>query len=164
MEIFDKKNNLIAIIHKDINFNEGKTFYTDNEKEFQFGTFKLAKGEIIEKHIHNLQKREILKTSEAIVVLKGSLNIDLYDDDKNFIDAVTINTNDAILIFEGGALKRQAIQPLYKSKENIVFQLDSFDQFRISKNLIAFAGDSVKAQELNPLKSATAPEKEATKP
>ena len=85
-----------------MNFNEGKTFYTDNEKEFQFGTFKLAKGEIIEKHIHNLQKREILKTSEAIVVLKGSLNIDLYDDDKNFIDAVTINTNDAILIFEGG--------------------------------------------------------------
>ncbi|MCH2176537.1 MAG: hypothetical protein MK193_12500 [Lentisphaeria bacterium] len=69
-----------------------------------------------------------------------------------------------ILIFEGGALKRQAIQPLYKSKENIVFQLDSFDQFRISKNLIAFAGDSVKAQELNPLKSATAPEKEATNP
>tara|TARA_B100000886_G_C20409522_1_gene486372 strand:- start:1157 stop:1549 length:393 start_codon:yes stop_codon:yes gene_type:complete len=102
VEIFDKKNNLIAIIHKDINFNEGKTFYTDNEKEFQFGTFKLAKGEIIEKHIHNSQKREILKTSEAIVVLKGSLNIDLYDDDKNFIDAVTINTNDAILIFEGG--------------------------------------------------------------
>ncbi len=102
MEIFDKNNNLIAIIHRDANFNDGKIFYTDNDKDFQFGTFKLDKGDKIEKHIHNSQKREIYKTSEAIVVLKGSLYIDLYDNDKNFVNAVTINTNDAILIFEGG--------------------------------------------------------------
>ena len=102
MEIFDKNHNLIAIVHKDSDFRDGKTFYTDNNKDFQFGTFKLEQGEIIENHIHNSQKREINKTSEAIVVIKGSLKIMLFDNEKNFIDAVIINTNDAILLFEGG--------------------------------------------------------------
>ncbi len=102
MEIFDKNNNLIAIVHKDSDFRDGKTFYTDNNKDFQFGTFNLEQGEIIENHIHNSQKREINKTSEAIVVIKGSLKIMLFDNEKNFIDAVIINTNDAILLFEGG--------------------------------------------------------------
>ena len=102
MEIFDKNNNLIAIVHKDSDFRDGKTFYTDNNKDFQFGTFKLEQGEIIENQIDNSQKREINKTSEAIVVIKGSLKIMLFDNEKNFIDAVIIDTNDAILLFEGG--------------------------------------------------------------
>ena len=89
-------------MHKDSDFRDGKTFYTDNNKDFQFGTFKLEQGEIIENHIHNSQKREINKTSEAIVVIKGSLKIMLFDNEKNFIDAVIINTNDAILLLEGG--------------------------------------------------------------
>ena len=89
-------------MHKDSDFRDGKTFYTDNNKDFQFGTFKLEQGEIIENHIHNLQKREINNTSEAIVVIKGSLKIMLFDNEKNFIDSVIINTNDAILLFEGG--------------------------------------------------------------
>ena len=102
MEIFDKYKNLVAIVHKDSNFKNGKTFYSDNSREFQFGTFKLEKNEIIEKHIHNSQKREVNKTSEAIVVLSGALKIDLFDSDKQFIETVMIKKNDAILIYEGG--------------------------------------------------------------
>ncbi len=102
MEIFDKDKNLIAIVHKDKDFKDGKAFYTDNEKDFQFGTFNLDKGEIIENHIHNSQKREIYSTSEAIVVLSGMLKIDLFDNEKNFIDSVIITKNDSILIFDGG--------------------------------------------------------------
>ena len=102
MEIFDKDKNLIAIVHKDKDFKDGKAFYTDNEKDFQFGTFNLDKGEIIENHIHNSQKREIYSTSEAIVVLSGMLKIDLFDNEKNFIDSVIITKNDSILIIDGG--------------------------------------------------------------
>tara|TARA_Y100000992_G_C21267543_1_gene494765 strand:- start:208 stop:600 length:393 start_codon:yes stop_codon:yes gene_type:complete len=102
VEIFDKYKNLVAIVHKDLNFKNGKTFYSDNSREFQFGTFKLEKNEIIEKHIHNSQKREVNKTSEAIVVLSGALKIDLFDSDKQFIETVMIKRNDAILIYEGG--------------------------------------------------------------
>tara|TARA_B100001778_G_C18262365_1_gene482783 strand:+ start:199 stop:591 length:393 start_codon:yes stop_codon:yes gene_type:complete len=102
VEIFDKYKNLVAIVHKDSNFKNGKTFYSDNSREFQFGTFKLEKNEIIEKHIHNSQKREVNKTSEAIVVLSGALKIDLFDSDKQFIETVMIKRNDAILIYEGG--------------------------------------------------------------
>lgn len=102
MEIFDKYKNLVAIVHKDLNFKNGKTFYSDNSREFQFGTFKLEKNEIIEKHIHNSQKREVNKTSEAIVVLSGALKIDLFDRDKQFVETVMIKRNDAILIYEGG--------------------------------------------------------------
>tara|TARA_A100001388_G_C28760652_1_gene497569 strand:- start:1448 stop:1840 length:393 start_codon:yes stop_codon:yes gene_type:complete len=112
VEIFDKNKNLIAIVHKDKDFKDGKAFYTDNEKDFQFGTFNLDKGEIIENHIHNSQKREIYSTSEAIVVLSGMLKIDLFDNEKNFIDSVIIKKNDSILIFDGG----HGIQVQEKSK------------------------------------------------
>ena len=41
MEIFDKKNNLIAIIHFATDFKDGKNFYTKEDADFQFGSFSL---------------------------------------------------------------------------------------------------------------------------
>ena len=76
MEIFDKKNNLIAIIHFASDFKEGKNFYTKEDADFQFGSFSLKAGENIDYHNHNLQERNINKTSEGIVVISGKMNIE----------------------------------------------------------------------------------------
>ena len=102
IEIFDDNKNLIAIIHKGDDFKKGKNFFTDKDKEFQFGSFDLKIGENIEKHIHNFQERIINKTSEGIVIISGKINIELFDDKKDLIYEEILNTGDAILIFEGG--------------------------------------------------------------
>ena len=102
MEIFDKKNNLIAIIHFASDFKEGKNFYTKEDADFQFGSFSLKAGENIDYHIHNLQERNINKTSEGIVVISGKMNIELFDESKELLFEQDLNTGDAILIFQGG--------------------------------------------------------------
>jgi len=102
MEIFDKKNNLIAIIHLANEFKEGKNFYTKEDADFQFGSFSLKAGENIDYHIHNLQDRNIDKTSEGIVVISGKMNIELFDDSKELLFEKDLTSGDAILIFQGG--------------------------------------------------------------
>ena len=102
MEIFDKKNNLIAIIHFATDFKEGKNFYTKEDADFQFGSFSLKAGENIDYHIHNIQERNINKTSEGIVVISGKMNIELFDESKELLFEQDLNTGDAILIFQGG--------------------------------------------------------------
>jgi len=102
MEIFDKKNNLIAIIHFASDFKEGKNFYTKEDADFQFGSFSLKAGENIDYHIHNLQERNINKTSEGIVVISGKMNIELFDESKELLFEQDLNIGDAILIFQGG--------------------------------------------------------------
>ena len=99
MEIFDKDKNLIAIVHKIKTLRMEKLFI-QIMKRLSIRNFNLDKGEIIENHIHN--KNQIYSTSEAIVVLSGMLKIDLFDNEKNFIDSVIITKNDSILIFDGG--------------------------------------------------------------
>ena len=102
MEIFDKKNNLIAIIHFATDFKEGKNFYTKEDADFQFGSFSLKAGENIDYHIHNFQERNINKTSQGIVVISGKMNIELFDESKELLFEQDLNTGDAILIFQGG--------------------------------------------------------------
>lgn len=102
IEVFDNQNNLIAIIHKVNDFKKGKNFYTDKNKEIQFGSFDLKAGENIEYHIHNFQERVVNRTSEGIVVISGKIIIELFDDKKNLIHKQILSSGDAILIFEGG--------------------------------------------------------------
>ncbi len=102
MKIYDTNKNLIAVFKKYKDIKNSKNFLTDNKDEFQFGTFNLEKGDEIKRHIHYEQPRNIYGTSEAIVVLDGSLKVSFFDNDKKFIDEIILNKNDSLLILSGG--------------------------------------------------------------
>jgi hypothetical protein len=101
-KIFDKKNNLLAIVHQSTQFQSGKTFYTENNDEMQFGSFHLEAGEEINKHIHNKQVRSTQSTYEGLVVIDGQIKVDLYNLQLIKIQEVTLNSGDAILLISGG--------------------------------------------------------------
>ena len=102
MKIHDNEGKLLAIIVKKNEQTAGKNFYTDDSSELQLATFELSEDEIIDRHIHDDQIRNIVRTSEAIILQEGVLVFDIYDNDLNLIDEIHLFKNDTIGFFGGG--------------------------------------------------------------
>ena len=102
MKIFDSNKNLLALVVKKDEIKEGVNFATSNDEEFQIGSFKLEKGTIVEKHIHLNQNRNVTKTSEALVVFEGELEVSIYDSEKKFIKKIIVKEGDTICLLSGG--------------------------------------------------------------
>ncbi len=102
MRIKDKNNNLLAQIIRFKEIKKDKNFVTSNDDELQLGSFNLSKGTEIKRHIHPNQKREINITTEVIVVISGEIQVDLYDNDYDFVKSVNVFEGDAISLVGGG--------------------------------------------------------------
>ena len=82
MRVKDKKGNLLAIVKRFQDINQEREFLTENKYEMQFASFDLPSGINIKRHIHNIQKRTVHNTTEAIVVLEGEIKVSLYSEDR----------------------------------------------------------------------------------
>lgn len=89
------------IIRKNDNKN-GVNFLTPNDFQQQIGVLKLNKGHTFQPHIHNKIKREIFFTYETLIIRKGKLRVDFYDNDKNYIFSDIVSSGDILLLAEGG--------------------------------------------------------------
>ena len=103
MRVKDKKGNLLAIVKRFQDINQEREFLTENKYEMQFASFDLPSGINIKRHIHNIQKRTVHNTTEAIVVLEGEIKISLYsEDDRSFVSSIVLYKGDSILMLYGG--------------------------------------------------------------
>lgn len=102
MIIKDKNENILALFIFGNDVSEGKKFITDDETEFQLASFLLNKDEVIEKHFHPNQNRNIKNTSEVLVLLDGSIEVTIYDDNLELIASQTINSGDTVALMSGG--------------------------------------------------------------
>jgi len=102
LRIYDEKNKLLAIYVKFDSSPNEKNFVTDNEFEFQVATFNLDKNTEILRHYHPEQKREIIGTSEVLIVQEGSLTIDIYSDKKELIKSLVLEKGDMVNMISGG--------------------------------------------------------------
>ena len=64
--------------------------------------FMLQKEDIILRHCHPNQKRSINTTSEVIVVQSGTLEVDIYDKNHEFVDSFELNEGDIGILIDGG--------------------------------------------------------------
>jgi hypothetical protein len=60
------------------------------------------KGKQIEPHIHSIVKREVLYTKEVLLIRKGKLRVDFYDDKKEYLESWVLTSGDVILLASGG--------------------------------------------------------------
>ena len=67
------------------NNNERSTFFTDDSNDFQAAVFNLKVGQNIQRHIHNKNVRKVETTSEAIYIINGKIEVEIYDNSKTFI-------------------------------------------------------------------------------
>ena len=97
-----KSNGILVAQIYDMNKFEGVHFPTPETAAFQFGFGSILENKILVPHVHKRVKREIKTTSEFLYVIKGTMILDVIDEDEKFIDQVILNDNMAILQFIGG--------------------------------------------------------------
>jgi len=102
IEQIEHNGTIFAIIIRNNYSKPGVTFCTPNEYSQQLAYMSHPKGKIIQAHIHNPVKREVLYTKEVLFIKKGKLKTNFYTDDKKFISSVVLESGDCILLAYGG--------------------------------------------------------------
>ncbi len=104
-------NNIEYVKHKDQiqaiiisnKFNEkGIHFFTPDEFSQQLAYMSHPSGKLIEPHFHNPVHRSVVYTQEVLIIKKGKIRIDFYDDKQQFIESRLLEAGDVILISAGG--------------------------------------------------------------
>lgn len=93
---------LLAIIIPHDYQKPGITFCTPDDLSQQLAYMQHPKGHIIEPHVHNAVRREVHYTKEALVLRKGKLRVDFYDDARNYIESHILVGGDVVLLASGG--------------------------------------------------------------
>ncbi len=101
-KVIHKKKLFALIVRSKFRKKKGISFFTDNDAIQQFGYMKHKKNHSIMPHLHNKRETKILTTSEVILLFKGILRVDFYDDKQKYLMSKKIYANDIIMLANGG--------------------------------------------------------------
>jgi mannose-6-phosphate isomerase-like protein (cupin superfamily) len=102
IEKIEKNNEIMAIIVRNDFNTPGVHFFTPDDFSQQLGFMKHPQGKNIDPHIHNPVTREVHYTKEVLIIRKGKLKVDFYDDEKNYLESRILHDGDVILLSTGG--------------------------------------------------------------
>lgn len=78
------------------------SFFTPDDFSQQLGFLPHRKGAVIKPHLHKPARREVLYTHEVLFVKTGSVRVNLYDKQKQYLGSETLSKGDVILLCGGG--------------------------------------------------------------
>lgn len=96
------KDEILAIIVRRSFNKPGIHFFTDPKLSQQLAFMKHPKGRVIDPHVHKPLKREVMYTQEVLLIKKGKLRVDFYDDNQNYLQSKILEKGDVILLTTGG--------------------------------------------------------------
>ncbi len=102
IENITHKDKLLSVIIRDNYKTDGIKFFTPNEFSQQLAYMNRPKNHIIPPHVHNAVQRDVHFTQEVLIIKKGKLRVDFYDDDKNYLESKLLYKGDIILLAYGG--------------------------------------------------------------
>lgn len=102
IEEIKHNNELFGIIIKNTYKSEGVSFFTPDDFSQQLAYMSHKTGKIIDPHVHNPVTREVRFTQEVLVIKKGKLRVDFYDDGQNYLESRELIEGDVILLAAGG--------------------------------------------------------------
>ncbi len=76
---------------------EGLSFITDDEKFLQLGIWNYKKNKDLDLHFHNEFERKSYKTNEFVFVLKGEIQCNLYTEEGELIESITVKESEGII-------------------------------------------------------------------
>ncbi len=92
---------LAVIISRD--FHEpGIHFFTPNDLSQQLAYMRHPAGKVIEPHVHNPVSRNVHFTQEVLLIKRGRLRVDFYDDTQAYLESRVLEEGDVILLATGG--------------------------------------------------------------
>ncbi len=93
---------LYAVIVRSGHVQKGLDFFTSETDSQQIGCVGHPKGFEVDAHVHNSVKREVFYTSETLVIKKGRVRADIYDNEKKYVESKILEEGDVILFAGGG--------------------------------------------------------------
>lgn len=97
-----KKKLYAIIVRSKFRKKKGINFFTPKNVTQQFGYMKHKKNHLIMPHKHNKRLTKILTTTEVIILLKGILRVDFYNNNKKYLFSKKISSDDLIMLVNGG--------------------------------------------------------------
>tara|TARA_B100001059_G_scaffold236530_1_gene287563 strand:- start:3525 stop:3959 length:435 start_codon:yes stop_codon:yes gene_type:complete len=136
-KIKHKKKLFALIVRGKYRSKKGISFFTDNKAIQQFGYMNHKTKHIIKPHLHKKQTRKLLHTSEVILMLKGILRVDFYDNKKAYLFSKFLKEKDIIMLVHGahGFKVIKSVQMLEIKQGPYINKLDKvkFDEIDESK-------------------------------
>ena len=86
-KIIHKKKMLALIVRGKYRNKKGIHFFTPESATQQFGYMKHNRKHIIKPHLHQKRLTKILSTTEVILIMKGVLRVDFYNQKKDIFIA-----------------------------------------------------------------------------
>lgn len=102
IKLIESHGKILAVLIRRGFENQGMDFFTPLGSAQQLAQVSHRKGKVIEAHIHNPVKREVVGTQEVLFIKKGKLAVDLYREDQELIESIIVQEGDVILFSEGG--------------------------------------------------------------
>ena len=102
VEEVKKKEKLLAMIIRSNYQCEGVDFITPNEYSQQVAYVHHPTGKVIDAHVHNLVYRNVVFTQEVLIIKKGILRVDFYDEYEDYLESRDLYAGDIILLVSGG--------------------------------------------------------------
>ena len=101
-KIYHKKKLYALIVRAKFRKKKGISFFTPNDTNQQFGYMNHEKGHLIKPHKHKKRATKIFYTTEVIIIFKGSLRVDFYDQKQKYLFSKIIKEKDIIMLVHGG--------------------------------------------------------------
>ena len=108
----------------------GKTqFYTDPDLILQVGQIAINADRPIQRHRHNLIERRTIGTNEVLVILQGSLDMELYGEHNFVQETRTLSQGQVVILCSGGHAFKSGDNCLVLEIKNGPFILDNDKEY-----------------------------------
>lgn len=102
VETVSHNGDVLCILVRAAPLPDKSEFYTPNDYNLQVGNIVYPAGSTIPRHSHRPVTRTVSGTSEVLVVQRGRMLIDLYDDNKNLVATREMAEGDVVALVSGG--------------------------------------------------------------
>ena len=93
---------LLGIIIRNNYHKPGISFFTPDDFSQQLACLNHPAGKVIPPHVHNKVERAVRTTQEVLILRKGKLQIDFYDDQQYYVESKILHAGDVVLLSGGG--------------------------------------------------------------
>ena len=98
----EHKGQILAILIKSSYSQQGINFFTPDSFSQQLAYMNRPGGYVIQPHFHNPVPRQVEFTQEVLIIRKGKLRVDIYDETQEYLESVILESGDVILLAHGG--------------------------------------------------------------
>jgi hypothetical protein len=99
--IKDGERELALILRSNFR-RDGIEFLTPSDYTQQLGYMCRPRGYVIAPHVHRPVPREVTFTKEVLVVRRGRVRVDFYDEQCRYLESTVLEAGDVVLLAFGG--------------------------------------------------------------